>query len=797
MQLIKINETSKEPVCCACVGFYQTEGFRECVVEKQKMATSTTPESVDLPKNDVEFLKILKEFLKEEDWARALSSEIEVVLPNNETLQKMINCIKPSYQIERCVSQATILVVGASGDGKSSTINHFFDQEVFPTSSETSCTKATEERYVVSSSDKLKINNLKLAVVDSPGFHDVISSRMAGNINSIRNFFKNYPSGEKKFPNVILFVCSIMDTRMDGPDSKLAKSLRELAKLELVDRLHPNLVIVFTFSCSVAKKRFEQRKKEVKNISQKLAALYIGLRPRVVFIENEFEDHDLKKTGSWTVLPDNTRQVYNLFRAMMEVLAENNDSLGFQIISHFFEKMPEDVRIGKKVDVSFDDAENPTLETQETEIDKIIRNHATQHPEDANDAITLGLALAQKNFKLPEDIRGKTIGSVATALSPFPLNQNMEKILKKLFKLRKMIIPRRNIAVGRCYNVFRDELSTKSICIFNDEQDTVPGFQIPKGVDIEVKNETRETSYVYNDITEYRVKRLAKLNVHCDLTKFIAEVKPGVNISNNSTGTESGNQSTYSFLYERFCYAFRLNSANYVLNRQFLTAVKLLPEKFNESDDDSLYKFQSFLRSWGHYVLIRVYCGGAMMGKINTTTNLKSVQDQVMKIKTELNLKLKMFEKLPSLGLDAEFRNDGNENAHTYIENALVSLQGGDIPSNLLSLGDWTPEAWSKWSNSLAEKSSILESDMELQAMHLVIKDLATRDDVEITPNEANEKAKAIFRAQCHILGQSFSDSYQIPNSRIEAVKEWIAYCVMAAGCAVAKVLFAVLKSIK
>lgn len=777
--------------------FIRQKATEKCVVEKQKMATSTTPEFVDLPKNDVEFLQILQNFLEDEELARALSGQFQVVLPDNETLQKMINFIKASYQIERCINQATILVVGASGDGKSSTINHFFDQEIFPTSSETSCTKATEERFVVSSSDELKINNLKLAVVDSPGFHDVISSRMAGNINSIRNFFKNYPNDEKKFPNVILFVCSIMDTRMDGPDSKLAKSLRELAKLELVDRLHPNIVIVFTFSCSVPKKRFAQRKKEAKNISQKLAALYIGVRPRVVFIENEFEDHDLKKSGCWTVLPDKTEQIHNLFHAMMEVLTENNDSLGFQIISHFFEKMPKDVRTGKKVDVSLYDADNPILVAQETEIDKIIRNHATQHPEDASDAMTLGLALAQKNFKLPEDIRGKTIGSVATALSPFPLNQNMEKILKKLFELREMIIPRRNIAVGRCYNVFKDELSTKSICIFNDEQDTVAGFQIPKGVDIEVKNETRETSHVYNNITEYRAERLAKLNVHCDLTQFIAAAKPGVNISNNSTGTESGNQSTYSFLYERFCYTFRLNSTNYVLNRQFLTAVKSLPEKFNESDNDSLYKFQSFLRSWGHYVLIRVYCGGAMKGKINTSANLKSDQEQVMKIKTELNLKLKIW-------LDAEFRNDGNENAHTYTKNASVSLQGGDIPSNLLSLGDWTPEAWSKWSDSLAEQSSILENDMELQAMHLVVKDLATRDDVEIKPNEANKKAKAIFQAQCHILGQSFSDSYQIPNSRIEAVKMWmnkykkqIGYCLLAAGCAVASVLVAVIRNVK
>ena len=55
-----------------------------------------------------------------------------------------------------------------------------------------------------------------------------------------------------------------------------------------------------------------------------------------MFLENEDEDDDLKEDGDWKILPDGTKQPYNLYLAMMDLMKKSGDEVGVEAIRIFF-----------------------------------------------------------------------------------------------------------------------------------------------------------------------------------------------------------------------------------------------------------------------------------------------------------------------------------------------------------------------------------------------------------------------------------------------------------------------------
>ena len=107
-----------------------------------------------------------------------------------------------------------------------------------------------------------------------------------------------HPTKRGCFPNLILVLISSQDTRIEGENSILSKSLKCLVKLGLVDKKNPNVVGVITHGCS-----FPTRKPDVwaEKIKRKSAVLkdvmfkHLNVSAEVVTLENMYgpDDFDL------------------------------------------------------------------------------------------------------------------------------------------------------------------------------------------------------------------------------------------------------------------------------------------------------------------------------------------------------------------------------------------------------------------------------------------------------------------------------------------------------------------------
>jgi predicted GTPase len=200
----------------------------------------------------------------------------------------------------RPLDKVLIMMAGQSGTGKSTTINRLFQDDqlctVSESRSETSevhqCTKTLAVRSVnpaISSS---------LTFVDVPGSLDTDSRREALNQTKILYFRKNEMSlksrsvplkykalgiSEKVYPNLVLFVFNSMEKRMDGPDSNLRKSLKMLLDTDIVDRKHPNILVVGTHAGSLPRNRtkFTERTALVTKVIEDAVHQVLGI-PKVV-----------------------------------------------------------------------------------------------------------------------------------------------------------------------------------------------------------------------------------------------------------------------------------------------------------------------------------------------------------------------------------------------------------------------------------------------------------------------------------------------------------------------------------
>ena len=107
---------------------------------------------------------------------------------------KLISYIHDSYQINRGFNHVSILAVGSSGVGKSSTINHMFNiggngVQFAKTSSIKSERRITSEFLAFADDPDLEVKNLVLGIVDTPGFNDTDGLMQdACNFYSIKQF---------------------------------------------------------------------------------------------------------------------------------------------------------------------------------------------------------------------------------------------------------------------------------------------------------------------------------------------------------------------------------------------------------------------------------------------------------------------------------------------------------------------------------------------------------------------------------------------------------------------------------
>ena len=263
--------------------------------------------------------------------------------------QKLCYCMALSAQVKRPLQSAMILVVGVSGAGKSSTINHLFDtgegDPVVITSDDESQTKETSEYVLTVDEPDYEVSDLSMSIIDTPGLNDTDGERQdACNFLSIQTFFRTHPRlrGMQTYPNLVFLVVQVTDTRIKGANSNLAKNLRGIKLLDVVDQNHPNLVVVITWCCSVAPKKWKETMQKKKNSISTVVFEVLGLHPPVVLLENDYDNYDLPRDGDFTLLPNNEKQPKNLYEACLSLLERNQDYFGLMILNSAFKRAKKD-----------------------------------------------------------------------------------------------------------------------------------------------------------------------------------------------------------------------------------------------------------------------------------------------------------------------------------------------------------------------------------------------------------------------------------------------------------------------
>ena len=259
---------------------------------------------------------------------------------------KLYQCVVSSAKIKRPLGSAMIFLVGASGAGKSSTINHLFytgeEDSIAMTSKTESRTNATSEYVLTVDEPDFEVCNLNMSVVDTPGFTDTAGiDQDACNFLSIKTFCETHPSlGKEIYPNLVFLTVSAMDQRIDGRNSCFVKCLRMIKFLKVVDKNHPNLVVVVTFCCSIGSNNVEKWKKDIQEKKAMILDIVfreLGVHAPVVLMENEYDSgHELKRVGDFTVLPDGEKQPKNLYEACLKLLAPSQDHCGLMVLNSFF-----------------------------------------------------------------------------------------------------------------------------------------------------------------------------------------------------------------------------------------------------------------------------------------------------------------------------------------------------------------------------------------------------------------------------------------------------------------------------
>ena len=204
-----------------------------------------------------------------------------------------MSMIRNSIRAHRSSNKAIIFLYGMTGSGKSSTLNHLFNnQDMLKVSDYKSCTKDVVEYVVTMTSDDFRLRNLEIGFIDTPGWGDTDGTiQDAVNISSIEIFLQKHPLLSSKshslYPNIVLIVVSAVDKRLGGECSSCAYMLRTLSKLHVVDQSRPNVVFVLTNASSVPKGRYNSVKESKTDQIKVMCRQYLGISSPVVWIEND------------------------------------------------------------------------------------------------------------------------------------------------------------------------------------------------------------------------------------------------------------------------------------------------------------------------------------------------------------------------------------------------------------------------------------------------------------------------------------------------------------------------------
>ena len=644
--------------------------------------------------------------------------------------KELLSHVYSSYKIKRSYKQMSILLIGSTGVGKSSTVNHLFNFkrdgsfiEFAKTSKRMSTTRSTTEYLIKTTSEFYEVKDLSLGVVDSPGFSDTSGTKQdACNFYSIKKFFEEHPKLKGYFPNLVLISVKGGENRTEGPNSALSKTLKLLSKLNLVDKAHPNVVGVITHAVHLGPKlnKFKLELADLSDCLQKAIFEHLQVLAPVVAIENDILGQELDKDDEWTLLVDGTQQPLNLFITCNDLLKKSGDPFGQLVFSECFKKCSEP-EVGFQINAK--DAEKENLSKTENKFHDEYRAAI-------EGGVDNGIVLLSKDFiehrglndrdrylvrKTASDIiaagfRLDTVKEMSVDALSFLIERVDESPIVRDFMLHLGVQEERPVdvcdsairVIGQGYNVMSRQTVTSAIFSYG-KRNTKSGLLVPDTAGFARANETFEFMEFFESEEEMQRMRMQALNINFHVDSDAVGKFQGAGGYNRIRGAGSQNvQSDFSFLFEQRLFELRLESIDELkVTQPFLDDVIDLPTELNIQDSANRLLYESFFEKWGHFLVTRAYGGGSVELKI-------SKQSKGWGSLKYDNLKAEILSSISIKHSDAQSRK-----SREILERSTSQWKGGD--SSLHKRENFSnEEAMSKWKISLMSNPVMLEHSMSL-----------------------------------------------------------------------------------
>ena len=441
-------------------------------------------------------------------------------------------------EAQRSNDQATILLYGKSGDGKSTTLNYLFGSDIILTSEESSKTrKVTEYGCSIKSSSGSRTK--KIGFIDTPGLFDTDGiEKDSENMANISHFIETHPKlhkdGKRNYPNIVLVVISATNRGLFGISSTFSRMLHVLTNLNVVDIFHPNVVVVVTNAMHFTKEKYIQKSSDVKINCQVLTRAHLSFEVPVVFIENLDERNEMELEGDWRILPDGTRQPLNLFDAMINVMKQSGDRIGVEAvrlsfcnsknlnfkeiksnpIDHEFYIFPKS-RWRRFIDRNFFD------QTQ-NQIFLFLSNHIGS---DDIRIFPFAYHLEKINIVKPTDLRERNFISIKQSLQPYQLSQEETGWLLDLFEVTRMKVELDFKLLGLGYSRQFKDIRKRILEIKNLKDVSSPKYYFKIPTQCTAKELKRVTiDIVYDETAQWFVMKYLKLSFRICYLLFQVDV---------------------------------------------------------------------------------------------------------------------------------------------------------------------------------------------------------------------------------------------------------------------------------
>ena len=459
----------------------------------------------------------------------------------------------------------------------------------------------------------------------------------------------------------------------------------------------------------------------------------------VVAIENDrkYLEHD----GNYTVLPDGTRQVRNLYEACLEVFEKNGDDYAQIIFNAAF--VPGNKINVEGATVAATDVSKESLSTAEYEFHEFFKK-----------AIEGGIAdpiiQSARNFIEKEqlaDEEAKHVQNVAGQLKKLGVNEledlkylslqglnlkmdvkltpTTEKYLKELGVTDDcfdLTADSEAAVIGQGYRVSTD--SFVATRIFDVESKlTQFGLKIPKIAKINPLHSTWANTNQYTTNAEIARERLSQLNLQFSIDSSELNFESGFNSRSESSSRASTSSRLISYLHEERL--FEVSMGNFrdegtKFTQDFKEEVDNLPDTFDVSDPKSRQKFESFFNQFGHCVVTKAYGGGSLEVNVDSSAVAHDFED-IRSIRAALTASLSCSGFLDEKEMSSfSSINSKKLSLKTILTQSHLKWNGGERNLHQKKTVHDGP-SMDKWRNSLTKKPAMLTTYVQLEPIFTVV----------------------------------------------------------------------------